>query len=528
MRIRLQKGGPVIGSPSRVMNDFSSATEARQAEWEQRLTKEPAAFRRIELEIKQHFDQGADHLTAALLARVTQGPEMEHHVRQVRQAAAVGLRAPQRRSRQVRLLSGLVLFVTILYCPPKSTGKKRGEEMEHPAGLFPELAALGIANGSSPALQAAVARIVALSPSIDVARKELRRQGVTLDKKTVRRLAEQLGTQFLVWRQRELLAWREQAALTPAGDELAGCRVAVQIDGGRVRVRENKKRPAARQKGQRRKFKTPWREPKALIIFVFDKQGKMIRRDRRPLIDGTLLGPDHLAELVAWHLHRLGAAKAEVVVFVSDGARWIWDRLDEIIRRAGLDPSRTARVLDWCHAVQHLNRALESLKLKAQTRHAKFAELRSWLKHSRHAEVVAELERLAAGRPEKHKVWTEIRYLRQHGEAGHLQYRTFRRRGLPCGSGAIESTIRRVINLRLKSNGMYWLGENAEAVFALRASLLSDRWEEMLDAVQRTTSRDRRRTWHWRASQFSPDATSELTPNLPQPVSTEPVTQIST
>jgi hypothetical protein len=222
-------------------------------------------------------------------------------------------------------------------------------------------------------------------------------------------------------------------------------------------VRENKKRQTARRKGQRKKFKTPWREPKAVIIFVFDKQGKMIRRDRQPLIDGTLLGPDHLAELVAWHLHPLGAAKAEVVVFVSDGARWIWDRLDEIIRRAGLDPSRTARVLDWCHAVQHLHRALQSVKLNAQTRRAKFAELRGWLKRSRHAEVVAELERLAAGRPEKDKVWTEIRYLRTHGEAGHLQYRKFRRRGLPCGSGAIESTIRRVINLRLKSNAMYWL-----------------------------------------------------------------------
>ena len=99
-------------------------------------------------------------------------------------------------------------------------------------------------------------------------------------------------------------------------------------------------------------------------------------------------------------------------------------------------------------------------------------------------------------------MWTEIRYLRQHGEAGHLQYRTFRRRGPPCGSGAIESTIRRVINLRLKSNGMYWLSENAEAVFALRASLLSDRWEEInaLDAVQRTTLRYFCcRTWHWQA-----------------------------
>ncbi len=192
---------------------------------------------------------------------------MQQHVRQIRQAAAVELRAPERRSRQVRLLSGLVLFVTTLYCPPKSAGKKRGEATEHPAGLFPELAALGIPNGSSPALQATVARIVALSPSIDVARKELRRLGVKLDKKTVRRLAEQLGTQFLVWRQRELLAWREQAARTPAGDELVGCRVAVQIDGGRIRVRENKKRSRVRKQGQRRKFKTPCTVPAPYVGF---------------------------------------------------------------------------------------------------------------------------------------------------------------------------------------------------------------------------------------------------------------------
>jgi hypothetical protein len=72
-----------------------------------------------------------------------------------------------------------VLFVTTLYCPPKSAGKKREEVTEHPAGLFPELAALGIPNGSSPALQATVARIVALSSSIEVAWKELRRQGVS-------------------------------------------------------------------------------------------------------------------------------------------------------------------------------------------------------------------------------------------------------------------------------------------------------------------------------------------------------------
>jgi hypothetical protein len=272
-------------------------------------------------------------------------------------------------------------------------------------------------------------------------------------------------------------------------------------------MRENKKSPKQRKKGQRRKFATPWREPKVLVIFAFDAQGKM-KKLSQPLIDGTLLGPDHLADLAAWHLHRLGAAKAEVVVFLSDGASWIWDRLDGIIARAGLDPSRTIRVLDWCHAVEHVNRALTLLRLKDSERTKTFRELRTLLKQSRYAEVVEELERLAGKRPKKHKVWTEIRYLRKHGEAGHLQYLMFKRRGLPIGSGAVESTVRRVVNLRLKSNAMYWQEENAEAIFAIRAALLSDRWEPLLNAVQQSMSRDARLTWRWATTATKTDAIS--------------------
>ena len=336
-------------------------------------------------------------------------------------------------------MSGLIVWLTVLYCPPRSRGAKPSDDQQQPAGLYPELAALGIRHGDCPAVQALVARTMALCPSIEMARKELRRQGLQLDKKTVRRIAEQLGTEFLVWRRRELLAWRQ--GLVAAGDELAGCRVAVQIDGGRVRLRENHKPSAKRQKGQRRKFKTPWREPKVLIIFAFDAQGKRDKH-RLPLIDGTLLGPDHLAELVAWHLHRLGAAQAETVVFVSDGAPWIWERLDWIIARAGLEKSRTVQVLDWCHAVEHISRALTSLRLKTSERCRHFPQMRTWLKQNRHAEVVAELERLAGNRSKKHKVWTVIRYLQKHGTAGHLQYLTFKRRD--CRSGAGRSKARSV------------------------------------------------------------------------------------
>jgi len=45
MKIRLEKGGPVVGSPSRIRDDFTSVTEARQADWERRLTQNPAVRR---------------------------------------------------------------------------------------------------------------------------------------------------------------------------------------------------------------------------------------------------------------------------------------------------------------------------------------------------------------------------------------------------------------------------------------------------------------------------------------------------
>lgn len=231
----------------------------------------------------------------------------------------------------------------------------------------------------------------------------------------------------------------------------------------------------------------------------------MVKKERQPLIDGTLLGPDHLAELVAFHVHRLGVAQAELVVFISDGARWIWDRLESIEKLAGLDSSKTVHVLDFCHAAHHISLALGALGLTGNTRRKTFGHLRQLLKKSRYDEVAAELTKRAKRKKLEmdHDVWTEIRYLERHGTEGHLRYATFRRRGIPCGSGAIESTIRRVINLRLKSNAMYWLEENAEAMFAIRALLLCDRWEETLDRVRQAMARDRRIDWHWRAPELT-------------------------
>ena len=45
---------------------------------------------------------------------------------------------------------------------------------------------------------------------------------------------------------------------------------------------------------------------------------------------------------------------------------------------------------------------------------------------------------------------------------------------LPIGSGAIESAIRRVVNLRLKGASIYWHKKSAEAVLLLRSYYKAD------------------------------------------------------
>lgn len=425
------------------------------------------------------------------------------------------MRSPESRSLLVRLLGGLVLSVSTLYCGPKArTGKGRGREG---AGLYPELAVLGFSEGSSPALASRVARMTALLPSFQVARDELERDGTSLNIKEVRRIALRQGMEVLTARKRDLEDYR--AGKLPAGSDLRGKRVGVAIDGGRVRTRVAVRKTKDKRTGKkkRKKYRTEWREPKLLIIFELDKKGRM-KRGSRPWIDGTFQGPDECLELLAMHLHRLGAAKAKLVTFLADGAPWIWDRIDWLVQRVGLKEHRVVQVLDWCHAVHHVSLALAALGLPEAERQRRYRELRSLLKKGRAFRVTAELSLLAEQQPPEAEVWTAIRYLENHAEAGRLRYRQCRQRGVPLGSGAIESAIRRVINLRLKGNGMLWQEENAEAMLALRAAALTDRWKETLAHTRVTMARDRRVDWRWQ----SPDLPAELkakktiTPPTPQ------------
>lgn len=395
------------------------------------------------------------------------------------------------------------MWVTTLYCSPAlRTGKGRGREG---SGLYPELGVLGIQEGKSPALVREVGRLAALLPSYEAVQHELAERGIQLNIKEVRAIAQYAATATLAFRKRELERYR--AGDMPAGDG-RGKRFGAMTDGGRTKIRKTKRKQKGqgKSKTQTRRYRADWREPKLLIVFELDEQGRM-KKGTKPIIDGSFQGPDELMEVMALRLHQVGASQAEVVAFRSDGAPWIWDRLEWVRQRLGLTKQQVSLGLDWCHAVHHISLALEPL-VEAKDRKRVFKKMRKWLKRGSWEKVVRELIDLmvAKGLDETSPVWTEVNYLERHGEAGHMDYATFRRRRLPTGSGAIESAVRRVINLRMKGNSISWKEENAEGMLLLRGLVVSRRWTETFAKISESMACDRRLNWHWQ----SPDMPTEL------------------
>ncbi|MFQ5616828.1 MAG: ISLre2 family transposase, partial [Anaerolineales bacterium] len=78
---------------------------------------------------------------------------------------------------------------------------------------------------------------------------------------------------------------------------------------------------------------------------------------------------------------------------------------------------------------------------------------------------------------------TQYNYFKVHHEHSRLAYRRFRLRKLPIGSGAVESLIRQVVNLRLKGAGKFWLLETAEAFLHARCQWAAQHWDNYCNAV---------------------------------------------
>lgn len=321
-----------------------------------------------------------------------------------------------------------------------------------------------VMKGASPAYYSQVCLFSVLCPSFEVAGQVFEIQGIRHNTGRLKELARHLANHCK----------GHQAALSQApGESLQGKRVVIGIDGGRTRTRQlngktNKKGNAT--------FDTPWVEPKMFVIDVLKDDGQI---DRTCLpIYGTLFGDDELIALLAEHLAGLQIGQAKHVQVVADGSTWIWNRVRHMLEKLGVKPEKITETLDYYHASEYVGKIIAGLPKKFSAQAAKLTKMfKDWIWSGNVEAIVEKCEKIFSN-PSK----DIVRYVGyfQNNES-RMHYADYQKDKLMCGSGIIESGIRRVINLRFKNASAFWKKDNVESLYFLRGILLSFRWNIMMN-----------------------------------------------
>ena len=339
---------------------------------------------------------------------------------------------------------------------------------------------LGFVGRCSAGLVSEVVQLAVLCPSFEVAHQVLARRGIALDVKTLRRLCRELGKKGVSHRGSISLSGTE---------ELSGQTLVIGIDGGRVRERRAKRgRRKAAQK--RQGYHADWKEPKLFTLYLLDAQGQVIK-DFAPWHDGTMEDHHGLFAVLDHYLEALDLTVLDKVVFCGDGAAWIWSGVEALCERYALPRERVYQVLDYTHAKQNLQAIVELLPARFKQAGRVAKQWKDLLWKGDLQGLYESLRQVLTGRKKTQalKKWRD--YFQCN--APRMAYERFRQAAVPCGSGCVESAIRRVINLRLKAPGTFWTREMAECFLFLRSQLLCGRWDIFMRNVARLACRLTRR-----------------------------------
>jgi len=244
-----------------------------------------------------------------------------------------------------------------------------------------------------------------------------------------------------------------------------GRRIAAARDGARRRpvlvVACDGAHAPTRPAGGRKNKRGPgvWREAKGVRLY--------------------LLGTDHrVVHVASWHQigdkaqlsEALGVLAARIprdqvrVALVGDGADWIWD----VMLRHFPDGEE---ILDYYHCAQHVH----------ETARAQFGdgtlEAQEWAEAAMARLCLNELGLTVGGlrrmQPRDAAAEESIRKLMGYleGQRERVGYDELRQRGLPRGSGGIESANKLICHVRLKRSGAWWLEANGNAMLRIRCAI---------------------------------------------------------
>ena len=219
------------------------------------------------------------------------------------------------------------------------------------------------------------------------------------------------------------------------------------------------------------------REVKLGCVFTqsgVDEEGFPMRDPDSSSYIATMANAAEFGGLLRKEAFRHNMAIALKVVFLGDGATWVWEL-------ARVNCLGAIHILDFFHGAEHLEELCDALFGKASEKSdSQFETWRICLKEDGVDEVIAAAQAaLPRSGPRRKEAKKQIAYFQKNRD--RMLYATFRAAGYFIGSGVVEAGCRTVVGQRLKQSGMFWSSGGAQNVLALRSAILSNRFDSYWD-----------------------------------------------
>lgn len=332
---------------------------------------------------------------------------------------------------------------------------------------------LGIAGGNAtPALAERVALLAADHSQQEVLRTLAEDYGVSWSVAVLRKVTAAVSegvAEYLRQAQKaQLVEWLRKADGTKGRRKVV---LAVGRDGIMLPIRGEK----------------TYKEGAVATITVYDRRGcrlGTVYLGQMPEAYQATLS-DQLTRLLTEVLHEWDGHWPRLV-YVTDAGFHPTEYFDNVLKLLE-DPRCPGRHLEWTrvvdfyHACEYLGELAEALFHAPRARHAWLKRMTHWLKHEwnavfriLHSAAKHWGERvLSAAKQEAYR--KAYNYLNTHRE--WMDYREYRRQGLPIGSGVTEAACKTVFTQRFKESGMSWKIDGGQMILNLRLAKLSDVWK---------------------------------------------------
>ena len=216
-------------------------------------------------------------------------------------------------------------------------------------------------------------------------------------------------------------------------------------------------------------------EAKIGVVFIveYTEDGKpllnedgTIYRDKVVKYVGTCKGSEEFGPMLYQHAVDNGMLEVDSVVFIGDGAKWIWNIKERFFPNA-------LGVIDQFHAIEHVNSMVDLLQFKGKGGADKKDKFKGkcikLLRQGKIQEMLDLIDTMPCKQEKDAKLKTAKEYFSSNTE--RMKYGTLTACGIFVGSGVIEAGCKVIVGNRMEVAGARWKKANGENMIEFRCAI---------------------------------------------------------